>query len=72
LGWERNQGGVERVLVSGNHPVGRLLRGKAILTDQGRGVGRVQERELVKPTAGGGWVEIEGIQHSVIHEVRRG
>ena len=63
---------MERVLVLGNRPVGRLLMGKANLTDQGRGAGRVQERELVKPMADGGWVETEGIQHSVIHEVRQG
>ena len=72
LGWERSQGGVERVLVLGNHPVGRLHWGRASLTDQGKGEGRAQVKELVKPMAGGGWVEIEGIQHSVIREVRQG
>ena len=72
LGWERSQGGVERVLVLGNHPVGRQHWGRASLTDQGKGEGRAQAKELVKPTAGGGWVEIEGIQHPVIREVRQG
>ena len=63
---------MERVLVLGNRPVGRLLMGKVNLTDQGRGGGRVPERELVKLTVDDGWVEIEGTQHSVIHGVRQG
>ena len=72
LGWERSLGFVERALVLVNHPVERLLMGKVNLTDQGMAVGRVQERELVKPTADDEWEEIEGIQHSVIHEVKQG
>ena len=72
LDLERSQGCVERVLVLGNHPVGRLHWGRASLTDQAKGVGRAQVKELVKLMAGGGWVEIGGIQHSVIREVRQG
>ena len=71
LDWERSQGCVERVLVLGNHPVGRLHWGTGSLTDQGRGGGIVPGRELVKPTADDGWVEIEGTQHSVTHGVRQ-
>lgn len=63
---------MERVLVLGNHPVGRLHWGRASLTDQAKGVGRAQVKELVKLMAGGGWVEIGGIQHSVIRGVRQG
>ena len=72
LDLERSQGCVERVLVLGNHPVGRLHWGRASLTDQAKGVGRAQVKELVKLMAGGGWVEIGGIQHSVIRGVRQG
>ena len=72
LGWERNQGCGGRVLVSGNHQVGRLHWGTGSPTDQGRGEGRVPEKEPVKPTADDGWVEIGGNQHSVIHGVRQG
>ena len=72
LDWERSQGCVERVLALVNHPMGRLHWGRASLTDQGKGEGRAQAKELVKPMAGGGLVETEGIQHSVIHEVRQG
>ena len=72
LGWERSPGCVGRVLVLGNHPGGRLHWGRVSLTGQGKEGGRVQAKELVKPMAGGGWVEIEGIQHFVIHEARQG
>ena len=63
---------MERVLALVNHPMGRLHWGRASLTDQAKGVGRAQVKELVKLMAGGGWVEIGGIQHSVIREVRQG
>ena len=72
LGWGRSQGCVERVLVLENHPMARLLMGKGSLTGQGRGGGKVLERELAKPTVDGGWVEIEGTLHSGTHVVKLG
>ena len=50
----------------------RLLMGKGSLTGQGRGGGKVLERELAKPTVDGGWVEIEGTLHSGTHVVKLG
>ena len=50
----------------------RLLMGKGSLTGQGRGGGKVLEKELAKPTVGDGWVEIEGTLHSGTHVVKLG
>lgn len=52
--------------------MGRLHWGRVSPTGQGKEGGIAQAKELVMPMVGGGWVEIEGIQHFVIREVKQG